>query len=80
MERYFVHYKQTVMSAHTTSYDYEVVVANTPKDAEERLLKSKLHELNDGHNICRIWRDTLFATDMNGNAVTFEITKTEEAW
>ena len=81
MKQYFVHYKQTVTKKKTTiTYDFENVVANSPKDAELRILKGKLHELNNGYMICQVWNGTIFATDMNGNATTFEIIITEAAW
>ena len=79
MKQYFVHYKETT-NGRTTAYDFEKVVANSPKDAELRILKSKLHELNNGLMICQVWNGTIFATDLKGKAITFEITKTEEAW
>ena len=62
------------------AYDFEKVVASSPKDAELRILKSKLHEFNNGLMICQVWNGTIFATDLKGEAITFEITKTEEAW
>ena len=80
MKQYFVHYKQTVASRKITAYDFEKVVASSPKDAELRILKSKLHEFNNGLMICQVWNGTIFATDLKGEAITFEITKTEEAW
>ena len=81
MKNYFVHYKETVASEKTTTtYDFETVVANSSKDAELRLLKRKLHELNNGLMICQVWNGTIFATDLKGEATTFEIIITEEAW
>ena len=87
MKKYYVHYKSTTAykacdgsCGKVDGKTSKVIAAEDEQSAVEQMLQDLLHEMNNGYNICQVFGNTVFSTDMNGNSKTVSVIKAEEVW